>query len=60
MNRFLTNLQSQAEDNPILALGVAAALMTAVSKLSNSRAEMKNAKSWDRETLRRAMKSTSK
>lgn len=30
---FLNNLQRQAEENPIMALGVAAALITSISKL---------------------------
>jgi hypothetical protein len=56
MNEFIENLKRQAEANPVLALGVAAGLITAISKLMDSSASMKNAKSWDRETMRRSMK----
>lgn len=47
--RFLTNLQHQAEENPVLALGVAAGLLTAMSKLVNSVA-------WKQEVRRRNLK----
>ena len=46
MEKFLENLWTQAEDNPILAIGVAAGVITAVSKLMNSTA-------WTREIRRR-------
>lgn len=36
MEKFLTKLKQQAEDNPILALGVGAAVLTAASKLIDS------------------------
>lgn len=32
-DRFLNNLIRQAEDNPVMALGVAAGLITSISKL---------------------------
>jgi hypothetical protein len=56
MNPFLTNLQRQAEENPVLALGVAAGLITAISKLIDSKNSSRNSRAWDRETARRAMK----
>lgn len=43
---FLENLKQQAEENPVLALGVAAALFTSLSKVINSAA-------WKQETARR-------
>lgn len=49
MNEFLTNLQRQAEENPVLALGVAAGLLTSIGKLVNAAA-------WKQEVKRRAMK----
>jgi hypothetical protein len=32
MKRFIDNLKRQAEENPILALGIGAAVITAISK----------------------------
>ena len=46
MNEFLNNLKKQAEENPVLALAVAAALLTAGSKFMNSMA-------WKQEVARR-------
>jgi hypothetical protein len=53
MDKFIHNLKEQAEENPILALGVAAALLGAASKLINSAA-------WKQEVARRAMKDAGK
>ncbi|MFL5661341.1 MAG: hypothetical protein ACJ8BW_08305 [Ktedonobacteraceae bacterium] len=49
MEKFLENLKHQAEENPILALAVAAGLLTATSKLVNSAA-------WAKEVKRRDLK----
>jgi hypothetical protein len=49
MDKFLENLKRQAEENPMLAMGVAAALFTSLSKLVNSAA-------WKQETARRIRK----
>lgn len=45
MDKFLTRLKTQAEENPLLALGAGAAALTAASKLidSISGARSKNA-----------------
>lgn len=51
-DRFVENLTHQAEENPVLALGVAAALFTALSKLVNAAA-------WKKEVNRRAKKDRS-
>lgn len=56
MDKFIENLKHQAEENPVVALAVAAGLITAVSKLIDSGSNARNAKAWDRETVRRAMK----
>lgn len=48
-DRFLSNLARQAEENPVFALGAAAALLGSVSKLVNSIA-------WKQETRRRIRK----
>ena len=55
MNRFLENLRRQAEENPILALGVGAAVATAASKLLHSATETRNSKTWAKEVDRRRM-----
>jgi hypothetical protein len=53
MDDFINNLKRQAEENPVLALAVAAGLITATSKLVNSWA-------WKQEVARRAMKDAGK
>lgn len=52
-DRFVKNLTRQAEENPVVALGVAAALFTSLSKLVNAAA-------WKKEVNRRAMKDRKK
>ena len=56
MNDFLNNLKRQAEEQPIIALGVAAGLITAISKLIDSGATARNSNAWKQEVARRAMK----
>jgi hypothetical protein len=51
-DRFVENLTRQAEENPVLALGVAAALFTSLSKLVNAAA-------WKKEVNRRTKKDRS-
>lgn len=58
MNEFLTNLQRQAEENPVIALGVAAGLITAISKLIDSSGNSRNSKAWAREVDRRIKQSS--
>jgi len=53
MNRFLENLQRQAEENPMVAMGIAAALITAITKLNDSRVNSRNANAWAKEVDRR-------
>lgn len=48
-----TNLKRQIEENPLMAAGVGAALLTGVSKLMNANTARKNSKSWKREVARR-------
>lgn len=57
MNKFLTNLRRQAEENPVIAIGVGAAAVTAVTKLVHVTAESRNSKTWAKEVDRRRMTS---
>lgn len=59
-NKFLDNLARQAEENPVFALGVAAGLITAISKLIDSGSTLKNSNAWKQEVKRRAMKDAKK
>lgn len=59
-NDFLNNLKTQAEDNPIVALGIGAALITAISKLIDASVNSKNARAWAKEVARRTAKDTAK
>jgi hypothetical protein len=60
MDRFVENLKRQAEENPVLAMGVAAGLITAISKLIDSGATLKNSNAWKQEVARRAVKDAKK
>lgn len=53
MNRFVQNLKAQAEANPIVAIGVAAALLTAAGKLMDANTARSAAKTHSREIDRR-------
>lgn len=57
MDKFLNNLKRSAEENPLFALGVGAAALTAISKLLNAGTERKNSKAWAKEVDRRVRKS---
>ena len=59
-NRFFDNLSRQAEENPVLALGIAAGLITSISKLIGVSVDAKNARAWAKEVNRRAMKDAKK
>lgn len=56
MQKFIDNLKRQAEENPILALGVAAALFTATSKLLDANTARMAAKTHAAEVARRIAK----
>lgn len=60
MDRFFENLKRQAEENPVLAMGVTAGLITAISQLINASSGSRNSRSWARETARREMKDMKK
>lgn len=53
MKKFIENLKRQAEENPIVALGVAAALLTATSKLLDANTARVSAVTHAREVDRR-------
>jgi hypothetical protein len=55
-HKFVNNLKRQAEENPVLAMGVAAGLITAISKLIDSGATAANSRAWKQEVARRAAK----
>ena len=48
-----TRLKSQIEENPLLAAGVGAGLLTGAAKLLNSVATMRNSKTYKKEVNRR-------
>jgi hypothetical protein len=56
VHRFFENLQHQAEENPIVALGVGATLIAAISKLIDAQVNAKNSKAWAKEVERRVKK----
>lgn len=56
MDRFIENLKTQVEENPVFALGVAAGLITAIGKLVEAKAKYGNSKTWDKEVDRRVKK----
>ena len=57
MDKFLNNLKREAEENPILALGVGAALITALSKFVDARGHAKGSQAYARDVERRIQKS---
>lgn len=56
MNEFIDNLKRQAAENPVVAVVVAAGLITAISKLVDSTGNARNSRAWAQEVRRRAMK----
>lgn len=57
MNRFIENLKKQAQDNPIVAIAVGAALLTATSKLIDANTQRTYARAHTREIDRRVAQS---
>ena len=56
MEAFLQNLKRQAEENPIAALAVGAAVLTTITKLLGTSVDVKNSRAWTQEVARRTMK----
>ena len=48
-----TKLKQQVEENPLLAAGIGAAVLTGAAKLKNPNTARKNSKTWQREVKRR-------
>lgn len=57
MNEFLKNLQRQATENPMVAVGVGAAFLQSASKFLNANSARKNSKTYKKEIDRRLKKS---
>lgn len=53
MNDFLNSLKREAENNPILALGVGAALLTAISRFIDASGHAKGSRAYARDVERR-------
>lgn len=53
INFDTTQLKKQIEDNPLVAAGIGAALLTGAAKLMNANTQRKNSKTWSREVRRR-------
>lgn len=56
MHPFLKNLKTQAEENPMFALGLGTAIMTAVTAAANTLVNAKNSRAWSKEVARRTMR----
>jgi hypothetical protein len=52
-----TRLKQQAEENPFIAMGVFAALLSGAAKLMNANTARKNSNTWKKEVARRDRKS---
>ena len=56
MNKFLANLQTQTENNPVVAIGVGAAALTAVTKFISVLNDRRATRVWAKEVARRSRK----
>ena len=53
MRRYWENLKRQAEENPILALGICAAILTAVGKFIDAAGHARGSHAYSRDVNRR-------
>jgi hypothetical protein len=53
---FLNNLRTQAEENPMLALGIGTAVVAAATRFLGAGVDMKNSRAWAKEVNRRSAK----
>lgn len=56
MEKFLTRLKEQAEENPIMAIAVGVAVLTASSKFLNAAGNAYGRRTWSKEVNRRTKK----
>lgn len=49
-----TQLKKQLEENPLVAAGIAAAVLNGAAKLMNANTSRKNSTTWKREVARRS------
>jgi hypothetical protein len=57
MHRFFENLKRQAEDNPIMTLGIGAAVLTAVGKFIDAAGHARGSHAYAKDVNRRIKKS---
>lgn len=57
MHRFFENLKRQAEENPIVSLGVGAAILTAVGKFIDAAGHARGSHAYAKDVNRRIKKS---
>jgi hypothetical protein len=55
MNPFLENLKRQAEENPMVAIGIGGALVTMFTKFLGIVVDINNSRAWQKEVNRRRM-----
>lgn len=53
MHPFVANLKRQAEENPVVALGIAAAVLTAVGKFIDAAGHARGSNAYARDVARR-------
>ena len=57
MHRFIENLRRQAEENPIMTLGIGAAVLTAVGKFIDAAGHARGSHAYAKDVNRRIKKS---
>lgn len=57
MHRFVENLKRQAEENPIMTLGIGAAVLTAVGKFIDAAGHARGSNAYAKDVNRRIKKS---
>jgi hypothetical protein len=56
MDKFLERLQEQAQENPLVAIGIGVAALTAVSKFIDAAGSAYGQRTWSKEVARRSKK----
>lgn len=57
MNKFVSNLLKQSEDNPVLAIGAGAAAITAIAKLLDSASSVRSKNAYAKQIKNKRKKS---